>query len=218
MTRLTAWFVYFMFVPTFSAIAQPISPVEKPNIKIGDRWVYRSIDLWKNEETAKFEFRVTDTNGDDIELDRTKVSLQNNAKEGAPSKRKADLASWTIANSRISAGKYVAFAFPLEIGKTWQDQYTVNGDNGESFQYSTSVKVEAWEDVQVPAGAFRALKVVRTASFTHFRPSDTLGETSSEIFWYAPEVKRLIKREFQNTHHGRTWTKVREELIEYEVK
>ena len=41
----------------------------------------------------------------------------------------------------------------------------------------------------------------------------------SEVFWYAPEVKRFIKREFRDTvGHARTRDQVRDELTAFRVR
>ena len=52
------------------------------------------------------------------------------------------------------------FSFPLEEGKEWPTRYTLktNDARGE-IRYEGKVKVEGWENVTVPAGNFRALRL-----------------------------------------------------------
>ena len=56
--------------------------------------------------------------------------------------------------------------------------------------------VVGWEDVQVPAGRFHALKVVSEGSVQRSdrpRPGDV-----SETVWYVPEVRRFVKWIFES--------------------
>jgi hypothetical protein len=213
MIRLPA-LVALVVMPVFTAFAQSPSAVEKPELKVGDRWVFRNVDLWKNEETSQFEQKVTAADGDNIDLEATTIASKVNANVGTVFKRKADRSTWTFANRSVVEGKYVTFAFPLEVGKTWDFQYSAQLRD-RKVAHQVSAKVEAWEDVQVPAGKFKALKVVHSDTY-QVRTTDgrTWSERLTETFWYAPEVKRFVKREFID----RTGDKERGELTVFEVK
>jgi hypothetical protein len=141
--------------------AQLPARVEKPALQIGDRWVYRRIDLWKNEESARFEWRVSGTDGDSITLDRAMLAGKVSADARPASSRRVDRSTWTFADASVSQGRRVTFAFPLEIGKTWEFEYAGKRDNGTRVTHQRVARVEAWEDVEVPAGKFKALKVAR---------------------------------------------------------
>lgn len=211
--------LFAALLPTISVLAQPASPVEKPDLKIGDRWIFRTVDLWKSEETAKFEYKVTGANGDNIEFERTKIDAATGSPVGRPAKRKADRSTWTFVNPMMTEGKYVTFAFPLEVGKTWEFEYSTKAANGDSLSQKRTAKVESWEDVVVPAGQFKALKVVHSGQYTRRTPTGSSSGIVSEVLWYAPNVKRFVKREYRDTTGaGQTWDHVRDELIEYEVK
>jgi hypothetical protein len=93
------------------AIAQPV--IEKPELKVGDRWVFRSVDLWKGDETERIEFKVTGLVGDKVDLTRTVVSSANTHNVGQSSIEKADRSTWTFVRSSVIEGKFVAFVFPL---------------------------------------------------------------------------------------------------------
>lgn len=211
--------LFAALLPTVSVFAQPVPSVEKPDLKVGDRWVFRTVDLWKNEEAAKFEYKVTSTNGDNIELERTKIDAATGSLVGRPAKRKADRSTWTFVNSMMTEGKYVTFAFPLEVGKTWEFEYSTKTTSGDSVSQKRTAKVESWEDVVVPAGQFKALKVVHSGHYTRSTAMSSWSGVVSEVFWYAPNVKRFVKREYRDTiGSGQTWEHVSDELIEYEVK
>lgn len=83
----------------------------------------------------------------------------------------------------------VGYQWPLQAGKTWTSKHTVTMPaTGRSMPLEVNWKVEAWEDVTVPAGTFKAFKVVTTNNF---------GEV--ETRWTAPAAgiptaKRLVAR------------------------
>ena len=83
----------------------------------------------------------------------------------------------------------VGYQWPLQVGKTWTSKHTVTTPaTGRSVPLEVNWKVEAWEDVTVPAGTYKAYKVVTTNNF---------GEV--ETRWTAPSVgivlaKRLVTR------------------------
>jgi len=74
--------------------------------------------------------------------------------------------------------------YPLEVGKTWTKSYrvTVHPAN-QIVPFDSTWKVEAYEEVTVPAGTFKAFKIIY---------SDTTG--SESVTWSNPDVGMWIKR------------------------
>ena len=74
--------------------------------------------------------------------------------------------------------------WPLEEGKTWTHNHrmTIHATN-QTIPFQTTQKVEAYEDVTVPAGTFKAFKI---------STSDTLGNES--VSWYSPELGIFVKQ------------------------
>lgn len=83
----------------------------------------------------------------------------------------------------------IGYQWPLEVGKTWTKDYVMTvAPSGQKVPFTTNWKVEAYEDVTVPAGTFKAWRV----SY-----SDSLGET--QTLWSAPDklggfVKQIRQR------------------------
>jgi hypothetical protein len=83
----------------------------------------------------------------------------------------------------------LVYQWPLQVGKTWTSKHTVTTPaTGRSVALEVNWKVEAWEDVTVPAGTYKAYKVVTSNNF---------GEV--ETRWVAPAAgimlaKRLVTR------------------------
>lgn len=78
----------------------------------------------------------------------------------------------------------IGYDFPLEVGKTWTKSYriTIHARN-QTIPFDSTAKVEAYEDVTVPAGTFKVFKI---------SGSDTLGNES--VTWFSPELGFWIKR------------------------
>jgi len=90
----------------------------------------------------------------------------------------------------------LSFSFPLEVGKTWaQDlMLTVGGANPTPMKVQW--KVEAYEDVTVPAGTFKAWRVVFTDNFGY-----------RQTTWSVPEklgvyAKRISERSATHPQGG----------------
>lgn len=83
----------------------------------------------------------------------------------------------------------VAYLWPLEVGKTWKSSHTVTLQQaGRTLPLQLDWKVESWGDVSVPAGIFKAYRVVST---------NNLGEV--ETRWGSPKdslptIKRNVVR------------------------
>lgn len=106
------------------------------------------------------------------------------------------------------------FDFPITIGKKWTDTITgtATGDTLE-VTYVNEFKIEGTEEVTTAAGRFNAYRI-------HYKQTN-LGPTGASgwvRFWYSPEVKNWIKREFDKSP---LWVNTRlqnAELISYHLK
>ena len=82
------------------------------------------------------------------------------------------------------------FKWPLEVGKsgfqnsTWLTPRT----SGRTHPVSIQWKVLDYEDVQVFAGTFKAFHILVTIT-------DQGGRGNENHFWYAPEVRQMVKAE-----------------------
>jgi len=74
----------------------------------------------------------------------------------------------------------LTYTWPLEVGRTWRHQHVLTTNSGEhKVPMISSWAVEAYEDVTVPAGTFKAWRVSMTDSFgfqqVTWSMPDTLG-------------------------------------------
>lgn len=90
------------------------------------------------------------------------------------------------------------FVWPLEVGRRWTHHGTYEDASGTREATEIFV-VEGMETVEVPAGRFKAIKIVREGT-----PEQT------DQYWYAPEVRSYVR------WTGRRGTfQFDEQLIEY---
>ncbi len=92
--------------------------------------------------------------------------------------------SGIVRDSRVEARMIPPqpwFTWPLEVGSRWVHRGVYEGLD-ESKHYNETFAVVAAETVEVPAGRFPTLKVVREAS-----------SRDSDQYWFAPEVRWYVR-------------------------
>jgi hypothetical protein len=94
------------------------------------------------------------------------------------------------------------FRFPLEVGGGWEAAFEreIEGKRGTrhaSWQWKG--RVVAAEAVTVPAGTFQTLKIVSDGTFTSREGGISRTGTHKDTKWFAPEVKRSVRREYEQS-------------------
>ena len=90
----------------------------------------------------------------------------------------------SIAESRVTSRAIPPlpwFNWPLEVGKRWEYQGVLESQESKD-RVRDSYKVMGMEDVQVPAGTFRAVRIVRE-----------VNASVVDQYWYAPDVRWYVK-------------------------
>ena len=174
--------------------AQPDdAPVPRPQIKPGERWTYRRIDYQSGRQLGKFTETVTFANERAIEI------LGDHRRDG----KEIDTtysAEWNLISSRNSGifnPDQGLFRFPLRPGDSHDARYEVRFPRQGAYEvrHTRHVKVVGWEEVSVPAGKFRALRIESEGPFE--RVDKSLSGTAKDIVWYVPQVKRYVKWTFE---------------------
>jgi uncharacterized caspase-like protein len=197
--------------PRSAAISRVGAVVPKP----GDNWVYKLTDRdYSVVRERKYTFRVESV---------TDTSIQVSTGSKTRFRYTHD---WNLVANIPGDGiernfepPVPIFSFPLEPGKTWQGKYRNTRGDGRVFDNDRSVTVEGWEQVTVPAGTFKALKV---SSLTYYRRVDAGGSGGGRIvfnYWYAPEVGRPVRIEDVNIgNNGVVHQDFTSELVSYKVQ
>lgn len=109
----------------------------------------------------------------------------------------------------ISFDPPIGYEWPLSVGKSWtrQVKMTVHATQ-QTIPLESKMTVEAYEDVTVPAGTFKAFRV---------RSTDNLG--NEEVNWYSPELSIFVKQKLTRTAANRMGPGVREtELLSQSIR
>jgi len=192
--------------------------VDKPTLQSGEHWTYRRIDLWKNEETERFREDLLGGVGDSSTVLWTILSSQDERRRNSITYEFIDAATLAFYDPKAE-GRHVPLQFPLYPGKTWSFRYTYHPQPLFDITIKQTAVVEGWENVTVPVGTFRALKVTHRGEYhatwgTFYTWSGEIHET----YWYAPDAKRVVRMEYRDTQYGgSTWDFLRDELVDFKV-
>jgi len=157
-----------LFMFDISYAADPIA--ERPAYSAGDYWVYA---------------------GDDKQMKLTFLREENDRyifeRGGAQVVKDFNL---TTVEDKSGGFPGPIIKFPLTVGKWWNYNFEAEAIAG-SRQWTGRIakyEVESYEQITVPAGTFWAFKIAVTIVGSKFEK--TVG---SAHYWYAPEVKNIIK-------------------------
>jgi hypothetical protein len=184
----------------FFAAAQ--AATDAPQFAAGDTWNYRVVNGFNHSMVfGSYTQTVAATNAGviQIELRTSDGRLIDTASLAGPGR----LASGML-NERTFGRLEPALQlmpFPLVEGQRWQ-QKVLRYDPIAKQTRTVSLygKVEGWETIKVPAGEFRALKIVREmylGDHDAFRGQTRLTEHE----WYVPELKHWVKLQNWEEYH-----------------
>lgn len=200
--------------------AQPGVPVERPQVRVGDRWTYQRMNYDAGKALGRFETRV-------VFSDRGVIQMVSTGKTSADEVDTTYTADWNAVSTaaRVFYPHTGWFKFPLQAGDSYKAGYdsVIPGRNIKA-RNERQVTVVGWEDVVVPAGKFRALKIVSEGRFQRVETSMVAG-TSRNVIWYVPSIKRWAKLTLENRPEGVKAAKGKrageysgEELVDYKVQ
>jgi hypothetical protein len=187
-----------------------------PMDNLGDRWVPEVIDHQDPKLSYRAERIVTA-----VGEDRIVTSVRTLGKDYV---RNVEYnGQWAVAASYLRSGATTSFSpvlpylsFPAQPGKSWDVRVVETDATGGQKLHEVHAKMESWEMVQVPAGTFRALKVVLIDDISK---DGVLVQQGKDVSWYAPDVKRTVKTEESSFDPATNEPRRRTiSLIEYSVQ
>lgn len=113
--------------------------------------------------------------------------------------------------SRAGGFPGVIVKFPLKKGNWWNHEYSITSETGlESGKRIARYEATGYEKITVAAGTFQAWKVAVNIEAVRSGGGGAMSKTfGSATYWYAPDVKQVIKFEKGD---------IRWELKEYKIK
>lgn len=212
MQAIAAAALCFCFVGVAAA-----QPIERPHVKVGDRWTYQRVNYDTGKLGGRYEMAV-------VFADRGVIQLVSTYKYKDAEVDTTFTADWNAVStaSRVFNPHTGWFKFPLQVGDSHKAAYdSAIPKKKWSSRNERQVTVAGWEEVEVPAGKFRALKIVSEGRY-HRLDDTSLSGSSRNVIWYVPSIKRWAKITLENRpaggkgkgrgeHSG-------EELVEYKVQ
>ena len=175
-------------------LAADDKPVRAPYVESGDCWSYHAENFENRGPVDDFQLCVTfvDKQKDVI---KAVTTVKSDGRE-IDVTFTADWGTLVSSTGRIFTPPARIMKFPLRVGDAYTVEFeyrnTLNGAMAGKQKYE--MKVVGWEDVIVPAGRFRALKIEGSGPGERY---DRQVRYSAKItYWYAPEVNQKIKYEF----------------------
>jgi hypothetical protein len=200
-------------VPALCA-AQADAPVARPEVRVGDRWIYHHWDQLDQKLVKTYELRVSFA---DRNVIHTVVTAQDQRESDA-----MWTADWNATQSVLGEGVINPhtglFKFPLQVGDTYQTSFEIAFPQRGSLRIRReyTVKVVGWEEVVVAAGKFRALRLEAEGSWQRLDAQGS-GRLRS-AFWYAPEAKRWVRNILEVHGPKRLNISLVEELVLFNVQ
>ena len=176
-----------------------------PVWSVGDRWTYKDLTgaIWSDEVFDIKEGlyivksdRIEDLSGYDKKTMNLKLLI---VKSGRQVENKS---TWRKI-----------LDFPIFVGKKWMDTtIIIPSGGGSEATYVCDFKIEDIEEVNTPAGAFKAFKIY------YKQTNKSSGKSGWVYMWYSPEAKTWVKRELEKSPY---WAKTLyrdAELISFKLK
>lgn len=190
--------------PPAEAQAPAATPpvAEAPTFKIGDEWRWeggdyptyvRVVALEGDGSVVESNLDVWCRDGCRYTRDKNGIGISGVSGKGEP--------------TYVSGLKILDF--PLTVGKEWTQQKELrNMRTGQMIPYFNVWKVEAFEEVKVKAGTFKAFRI----SYSQ-EARGSYRWSGNASLWWSPDVKAFVKRVVHSSDWGRDW-----ELASYSLK
>ena len=193
--------------------------VDAPALKAGDTWVYAITTETGTQGWARRDQQIS---VERVSTDDVLIALKQDGSSQPPTEEMRGL-DWS--RSRDVNGKQQIVSqpmqFPLSEGRKWVLDYTEANPNQLHTSETIHCKyvVTGWEDIQVPAGKFKALKIEAEGEWSALlaprvaasaQAVSTAGGTAAltqsqrvvprtisgrlyRAYWYVPALKRYVK-------------------------
>lgn len=171
----------------------PNPQVENPIVNEGDIYIFESKDPEDTKSTTTTK-RTVKSVGATIQLSNININNKNAKTRNLTYDRDWNLIS--TRNADKSGADYSPplkyYDFPLKSGNSW-NQSSIETDikSGKKRTHTITGAVDGWENVSVPAGNFRAIKVSLQTEISDPNTGEIIHGT--DVSWFVPEIGRSVK-------------------------
>ena len=207
---------FLLLFATGVAAQQSSVRIDRPGVKVGDTWMYNTLNGWNAELDYVSVNSVKEIAKDGILMESTPLGMDSVSKV----RRTLDFNLVSIdapGFTQRALPYYPNYEFPLEVGKTWQRDVDLNSTKTPDKRVKARLegKVVGWESVTVPAGTFRALKIVVSGWYRASNLDGSWGGRIEDVLWYAPEVRNAVRYEYRDTVETAPYSAEIHELVRY---
>ncbi len=171
----------------------PTPSVQTAVVKAGDSYIFETKDPDDPKSTIMTK-RTVNSVGATIQLSTININNKNAKARHLTYDRYWNLIS--TRNADKSGADYSPplkyYDFPLKSGNSW-NQSSIETDikSGKTRTHTFTGVVEGWENVSVPAGNFRAIKVSIHSEVLDHSTGEIIPGTDDS--WFVPEIGRSVK-------------------------
>ena len=172
-------------------------PVEAPQLRVGDRWVYRAVDGYRQKSVWNETHEITSIdangitvkvaiNGAGMDFTRTEVwSAPGVVRIGAISEVETDRFDPAL----------IRYQYPMTNGASWsQSMRNLDKPPNPFGEIRSRATVGGYESVSTPAGTFNAIKIRYLIQLD----DATLWRNATQcdyVVWYAPDVGAMVREQ-----------------------
>jgi len=168
-----------------------------PQYRVGDRWVYRVDQAFRNapDYTETHEVTGLGAGGITVRIDAKIGNMVVDRLEKWPAPGLVSQGSLLDVETRRFVAPLERYRFPLSAGASWNQWVEqVNETSGTRGKINRYVRVAGSDRVTTPAGTFDA---VRMSVIMRLDDEDAFRHATqcNHIVWYAPTVRATVREE-----------------------
>jgi hypothetical protein len=168
-------------------------------LKLGDRFSYRHVNLETNQEIRKYTLVVSEITDTQVIYNNGSLITDLIGNPVNPS----DGTRYTDAQHHIAE---------YSLGKRWTARHRLTRGNGSTYDSEIEYRVVAKENITLPAVTFEAFRVEGVG----WSQGEKFGVNVYNLFWISPEVRRYLAHETrQRFANGKMLKHERYELTGY---
>ena len=199
--------------------------IAAPVAEEGNSWEFQTLDLWSGKTTSRMTRKTIGVAGEYARMLYETTDVGKAGEFIKPRVNEGTIRADLNSNIMYRGEKLerITYKWPLEPGKKWSYQIkedlplAANATTPQVITNNTDAEVKGWEVIEVPAGKFKALKLVYKNAWSTENPVSKGISISTS--WYCPEIKTVVQSTYESFGaDGSPQTRTKDQLIRYSAK